>query len=732
VLDDTTRPRVLVVDDDDMARLLATETLEGAGFEVHEAADGEAGLAAHGALAPDLVLLDVNMPGLDGYAVCERVRARPDGGATPILVMTANDDVDAVERAFAVGATDFLTKPLNLPLLAHRVRYLLRAAQAFHDEREHARMLARVQRLARLAHWRVDANGFAWACDVGAVLWPEVAASVPAPRSLLALVHTDDRAQVEAAMATIAPHQLDYRMVLPDGSERLVRQDAEVIDDAGRPVVIGATQDVTEQRAAERRIAQLAFFDDLTGLPSRAFLHRFLRRVLHDARGTGSPVALLSIGIALGAVPGTVSPTDRDELRRAIAARVVEHVRGDDLDLRLDQPVGDPDGWSGGALLARPGSDELVVVLRDARAATPEPLATRLATALAAGYRVGDRQLFVSSPIGIATSSDSGEDPRTLIEHARAASHQARSAAPGVHRFSADMLRAARQSADFERRIRTAVAQLGDPARPPEFTLYYQPKVERGSGRTVGVEALLRWFPPDGPPVSPGEFIPVAERSNAIALLGDWLLREACAQGAAWIKAGTPIHVAVNVSPRQLRAPGFVDRVVAAAAATGFDLGLLQLEITEHATVEDFDQAAAVLHALRARGVQVVLDDFGVGQSSLAYVARLPVDVIKIDRAFVAGLGRDPVSGAIVSAVMAMAEALDITVVVEGVETVQQVRILGRYPSCEVQGFYCARPAPAAELTPFLTGRFAWNADDEGAAIEIALDDAPGEVVLAS
>ena len=139
MLADLPRPRVLIVDDDDMTRLLATETLEGA---------------------------------------CAQVRAWPEGSATPILVMTALDDVDAVERAFAAGATDFLTKPLNLPLLAHRVRYLLRAAQAFHDEREQAQVLARVQRLARLAHWRVDAAGFAWACDVGAVLWPEVAASL--------------------------------------------------------------------------------------------------------------------------------------------------------------------------------------------------------------------------------------------------------------------------------------------------------------------------------------------------------------------------------------------------------------------------------------------------------------------------------------------------------------------------------------------------------------------------
>ena len=717
-----------MVDDDDMTRLLATETLAGAGFEVHEAADGEAALAIHAAVAPALVLLDVHMPGMDGYQVCAALRARPDGATAAILVTTAADDVASVERAFAVGATDFLTKPLNLPLLAHRVRYLLRAARAFHDERDGARALARAQRMARLAHWRVDGGEFAWSGDAAAALFD----GGPLPRSLLALVHPDHHPQVAAALATPAPHQLEFRIVLPDGSERLVHQEAEVVTDDGRPVLFGVTQDVTEQRSAERRITQLAFFDDLTGLPSRAFLHRYLRRLL-DGRSAGDPpVAVLSIGVALGAVPGTVSPGDRDELRRAIAGRVVDCVRGDDRDLRLDQPIGDPDAWAGGALLARPGSDELVVVLRDARAAAPEEVATRIAATLAAGYRIGEHELFVTAPVGISTAGDDGGDARTLIEHARVASHQARVGGVGVHRFSAEVLEGARRTAEIERRLRRAVARLHERGARPEFAVHYQPKVERGSGRTVGVEALVRWLPADGPAVPPGVFIPIAERTGAIGELGDWILAQACAQGAAWVAAGTPIHVAVNVSARQLRSAGFVDRVVATARAAGFATELLELEITESATVDDFDHAAQILQALRGHGIRIALDDFGTGQSSLAYVARLPVDIVKVDRAFVTGLGRDPVSGAIVSAVMAMAGALGLTVVAEGVETELQVKVLGRHPDCEIQGYYCGRPAPAGELTALLHSRVAWDVDDGDDPIEIALDDVPGEVVLAS
>ena len=406
MLADRGRPRVLVVDDDDVTRLLATETLEGAGFEVYDAVDGAAAVALHAELAPDLILLDVHMPALDGYAVCRHVRARADGAATTLVVMTAADDVDSVEQAFAAGATDFLTKPLNLPLLAHRIRYLLRAARAVRDERDHARALGRVQRMARLAHWRVVAGAFTWSCDVGAVLWPEVAATVAAPRSLLALVHPDDRALVAEAMAVAAPHQLDYRMVLPDGSERLVHQDAEVVDDDGRAVVIGATQDVTDQRAAERRITQLAFFDDLTGLPSRAFLHRFLRRVLAEAEGAGAPVALLSVGIALGAVPGTVSPTDRDELRRAIAGRVIEQVREADDDLRLDQPTGDPGLVAGGAAVLdqRAGIVAGVGGGRDADRRGHEQLA--IADPVAGDQRRGDRRRDRPRHLGALIAQD--------------------------------------------------------------------------------------------------------------------------------------------------------------------------------------------------------------------------------------------------------------------------------------------------------------------------------------
>lgn len=287
--------RILIVDDDLATRLLASEALLSDGFATCEAEDGEEALRELDRAAPDAVLLDVNMPGLDGYEVCRRIRLRPGGFATPVMVMTASDDLDAVQRAFAAGATDFLTKPLNLLLLAHRVRFMLRASTAVTAAQETATRLTHAQRLARMVHWQVGTDGeFAWASDPLAVFWPDAPPDQARRPHLLALVHPDDRARVEAALAAPASHDLDFRLRLPDGTECQVHQDAELyLTDRGS-LLIGATQDVTAVRRAEEQIAQLAFYDDLTGLPNRQFVDAVLRRVT-DAR----PRAAIAIDLGL-------------------------------------------------------------------------------------------------------------------------------------------------------------------------------------------------------------------------------------------------------------------------------------------------------------------------------------------------------------------------------------------------------------------------------------------------
>ncbi|HEY0195683.1 MAG TPA: response regulator, partial [Kofleriaceae bacterium] len=412
--------RVLVVDDDAATRLLACEALLASGFASLEAADGKEALDQFDRHAPDAILLDINMPELDGYEVCRRIRRRPGGVATSILVMTATDDIDAVEHAFAAGATDFLTKPLNLPLLAHRVRYMLRAAEATTTARDAAARLVRVQRLARLVHWQIGRDGsFAWASDPFDVFWPDAPDDHPRGEPLLSFVHPDDRGRVAAVLASRTAHELEFRLQLPDGSERIVHQDAELdITDRGM-VLIGATQDLTELKLAEQQIAQLAFYDDLTGIPNRQLLDRVLRQV-----DPAAACAAIAIDLGTGHLERLTS-ADRDQLIRAATARVIERVRGADLDVRLDQVPRPIESFTGRVVVARTGGDELLVITGETAPGAAAAIARLLAEILAQPFPIAGHDLVLRPRFGVVDYPDPVTDLRQLADLARAAMTEA-------------------------------------------------------------------------------------------------------------------------------------------------------------------------------------------------------------------------------------------------------------------------------------------------------------------
>jgi predicted signal transduction protein with EAL and GGDEF domain/FixJ family two-component response regulator len=701
-------PRILVVDDDSVTRLLVSEALSGAGFEVREAEDGAEALAAVDAIAPDLVLLDVHMPNLDGYETCARLRRQRGGTALPILMMTASDDLAAVERAFAVGATDFTTKPLNLSLMAHRLRYLLRAARAFQEANEAATRLGHTQRLARLAHFRMVGREIDWAPGAWRCLGLGDTPPSPAIADLLALVHPDDRERVDAALGSEKAHQIDYRLILPDGRERLLHQEAEiVVDERGGEALIGATQDVTELRLAERQITRLAYFDPLTSLPNRTFIGRYLARALAQARRYQQAMAVLAIDLDLfKRVNDTYGHAAGDALLREAGDRIASCIRGGDTVARpTDLPIA-PEGWSGETVTARAGGDEFVVVLsRVRRADDAAAVAQRIVQTLARPFQVGSAEVFVSSSIGIATYPEAGDDAETLLGRADAAVYHAKERGRnGYQFFNQSIQERAQRRADLETRLRAAIARLdrqggpggGSAAEPQEFSLVYQPKVAAATGQVTGVEALLRWTPSDRPPIPPSEFIPVAEDTGLIVRLGEWVARRACEQGAAWQRAGMPLSVAVNISARQFREPDFVATIARLIDSTGFRN--LELEITEHLMMQDTELSPRVLAQLKGLGARIAVDDFGTGYSSLGYLSRFPIDTLKIDRSFVADLGASKTSEAITAAIIAMSRSLRMQVVAEGVETAVQRDFLRRLDCDELQGYFFAKPVAPHEI----------------------------------
>jgi len=680
--------RVLVVDDDLATRLLASEALSAEGFDACEAEDGRDGLDQYSRHAPEAVLLDVNMPHLDGYEVCRRIRKLPGGVATSIMVMTAADDIEAVQLAFAAGATDFLTKPLNLPLLAHRVRYMLRAGAAATAAREAAARLARAQRLARLMHWQIGAEGvFAWAGDPLEVFWPDAPAGQTPPTDLLSLVHPDDRVRVAVMMDSLARHQLDYRILLPDGGVRHVHQDADVeLTDRGM-VLIGAVQDVTEIKQAEQQISQLAFYDDLTGIPNRQFVDRYLRAA---DRSRERFAIVIDLGLSqVNRLPHAA----HDGLVRAATARVIEHVRGKDLEIRLDQAPRAPESFDGPTLVAWMGNDQLAVLSTSRTSATL--LARALADSMLRGFRVDGHEIALTPRFGVANAPHPVSEIGQLVELAAAAALEAERSAPrDIVVFSEQVRDQRRQRTAIARQLASTLDLAAHEPRP-DLAVDYASCRDPGTSRLVSMHARPRWQAGVRDPRACASIL--EEDPGLRHRLAMWTLREACCDAARWAANGDPVRVAVEVGSSLVSRAAFASTLRELFVVTDIDPTLLELELVDLPSGEkELERVAAALSVLRGDGVHVTLarvDD----ACSIRDLRRLPIQTLRVD-----GTTLDRLGPQFLETFVTIARALAVRVSATGIDSPAALVALEPHVFDEIAG---AAVAPAVSGSAMSTSR---------------------------
>ncbi len=488
-------------------------------------------------------------------------------------------------------------------------------------------------------------------------------------------LHPEDRDRVLAAHArthhTHEPLSVEYRLTARDGRTVWVRDEGVVvIDEDGEPLYLqGYLLDITREREAQIQLRQMALYDPLTGLANRAFFHEQLQHAVARRHDPPRETALLFVDLN-----DFKNVNDRwghdvgDSVLAALGARIQQSIRAGDAAARL-------------------GGDEFAIVLATGvEPAEAVNTAERLLQRIAEPIEIGRGQLTVSASIGISL----GGDAETMLKEADAAMYRAKTQRDVGYAFFDPVL----DSSAVQRSRR--IAELREALERGEFGLEYQPVVDLEAHDITGYEALVRWQHPTEGQIGPLEFIPLAEETGLIVPLGEWVLNEACARGAALQRElAREVQMAVNVSARQLQHPDFVQHVRRALERSGFPAHRLTLELTE-SVLASGEHVERELAALKEMGIMLALDDFGTGYASLSYLQRFPVDIVKIDRSFTAAIGAPTDDLVLLKGIIDLGNALGLNLVVEGIETSEQHQVVRRLGCQGAQGFYFGRPAPIA------------------------------------
>jgi len=504
------------------------------------------------------------------------------------------------------------------------------------------------------------------------------------------VTHEDDRSAESAHLESIlsgaiSNYQTEKRLLHSSGRTVWILLVASAVTDASGHLLylIHQVADITERKRAEERLTHQSLHDSLTGLPNRTLLLDRLKQALaRSQRGTtGSPAVMLVDFDRFNVINDSLGHEAGDKVLMAMAHRLERLLRPSDT-------------------VARFGGDEFVVLCEEVESlAQAREIATRIAEAAADPIQLGDTEAVLSASVGVALSTSPHDPPEALVRDADAAMYKAKKGGRGRYQVFDDALRhGVVQRLEIENELRSALEN-------DELRLYYQPQVSLSEGRIVGAEALIRWQHPRRGLLAPVEFIPIAEESGLIVDVDAWVVQQACRTLGRWADRGwETLSLSVNVSAQSLSRPEFGDMVRAGLESCGSPSGLLCLEITERVFMGVGRSTMDTIVGLRDLGVGLALDDFGIGYSSLSYLKRFPVDILKVDRSFVQGIGHDSGDSAITATVITLAHNMDLAAIAEGVETehqLEQLKALG----CDIaQGFHCGRPQPPEDLERALAG----------------------------
>jgi diguanylate cyclase (GGDEF)-like protein/PAS domain S-box-containing protein len=698
---------ILLVDDEPDNRDMLARRLALHGYTVEFAESGNQALECLNRQKYDIVLMDIHMPGLNGLETLHCIREHSSSVELPVIMVTASDDREHILEAFRMGANDYVTKPVDLPIVLARIRTHI------HLKQSQAALRASEERYALAARgtndgiwdWDVAQNVFhfspRWKEMLGFAI-EEVGDTVD---DWLTRVHPDDLERVRVDLAAHhdggTPHfENAHRIRHKDGGYRwMLCRGLAVRNEAGTVTrMAGSQSDVTGGTVA----------DPLTGLPNRVlFLDRLKRAIERSKRDPEYQYSVLFLDLdRFKVVNDSLGHLIGDQLLMTVSKRLEQSLRVTDTVARMAE----------GPTIARMGGDEFTILLDGFH--SPENVVAaseRILSVISQPFQLGGHEVVVSASIGIAHGAASYELPEDLLRDADTALYCAKNLGKARHSiFDATMRADVVMRLEVETDLRQSLTRN-------QFDLYYQPITDINTGVVSGFEALLRWNHPTRGFISPANFIPIAEETGLIVPIGWWALRRACQQLATW-RASTPaastLRVAVNLSPKQLRQRDLVEQVRTILRETNLHPSYLTLEVTESSLIEDPTVAGRMLGELRSLGIRISLDDFGTGYSSLSHLYRLPINTLKIDRSFISGMCISIEHRKIVQAVVTLANNLEMDLIAEGVETELQREMLREFGCGFAQGFLFSPATPADEAFAYAIGSQQQGIEDEPAVVQ--------------
>jgi diguanylate cyclase (GGDEF)-like protein/PAS domain S-box-containing protein len=686
--------RVLFVEDVPTEAELEMRAMRRAGLLIaHRVVDTEERFReALRLFAPDVILSDFSMPQFDGMVALAIAREQvPD---VPFIFVSGTIGEEHAIRALKSGATDYVLKTNLLRLPTAVERALAEAQERRAQRRIQVELDLARERLTSIFNtlpdmlWSADPRGerILFASPAAIYVFGRRAEEfLEEPGLWLKLAHPEDRPRLEAAWAQLRdgqPLDIEYRSLWPNGAVRWVNQRARGIRSADGTIerIDGIARDVTEQAESRARIRHLALYDQLTGLPNRTLFHERLTEELRDPVLSQPNLALVLIDLErFKSINDVLGVQAGDEVLKAMARRLLEKAGDPNRVARLGSDV------FALKLFAVSGSDEVAQLLERARRSIFD-----------APFEALGQEVRLAARAGVALFPRDGSDTDSLVRNAEAALKRAKESGERRIFYAPEINAWVAERVNLENRLRKAVDN-------GELYFHYQPKVDLASKRLVGLEALMRWNGPDGKPVSPVKFVPILEQTGLILEAGRQALVKASGVYCRWQARGLKVpRIAVNVSALQLRRRGFVGDVREALVDPGTDGGGVDLEITESLLMSDVEETIGKLSELREMGLHVALDDFGTGYSSLSYLSRLPLDAVKIDRAFVRGMTETSADMSIITSIVSLARALRLRLVAEGVETEAQANRLLALGCEQGQGYLFSPPVPEEQVERLL------------------------------